>query len=45
METRELNEKLERDNKKLAQRITAKKEEYEDRSKRIKQLLDEIEKT
>lgn len=44
-DTRELVEKQEKENKKLAIRITAKKEEYEDRTKRIKSLMDEVEKT
>lgn len=38
-------EKLEKENKKLTSRISVKKDEYEDKCKRVKQLMDEIEKT
>lgn len=38
-------EKQEKENKKLTLRITVKKEEYEEKCKRVKQLMDEIEKT
>jgi predicted nuclease with TOPRIM domain len=44
-DVRDLIERQEKENKKLAQRIAAKKEEYEERSKRLKQLMDEVEKT
>jgi predicted RNase H-like nuclease (RuvC/YqgF family) len=44
-DVKEIVERQERENKKLAGRISGKKEEYEDRTKRIKSLLDEIEKT
>lgn len=44
-DVRDFIERQEKENKKLAQRIAAKKEEYEERSKRLKQLIDEVEKT
>ena len=38
-------EKQEKENKKLTLKISQKKEEYEEKCKRVKQLMDEIEKT